>query len=136
LSPLPKVSNSLTSTQRFRRADSSSATASSEKVPYRAENNFLEDAKHAPHAETQLLLQLQLGRTTTPKPFGGKNQKKEKGGNRKARSQWPLPALPQSSVAAATKFLWCLLLLREKPDLTSSFLQQNEFGLKTLQSQL
>jgi hypothetical protein len=62
--------------------------------------------------------------------------KKKKGGNRKARSQWPLPALPQSSVAAATKFLWCLLLLREKPDLTSSFLQQNEFGLKTLQSQL
>jgi len=79
LSPLPKVSNSLTSPQRFRRADSSSATASSEKVPYRAENNFLEDAKHAPHAETQLLLQLQLGRTTTPKPFGGKNQKKKGG---------------------------------------------------------
>jgi hypothetical protein len=56
LSPLPKVSNSLTSTRRFRRADFSSATASSEKEPYRAENNFLEDAKHVPHAETQLLL--------------------------------------------------------------------------------
>jgi hypothetical protein len=71
-----------------------------------------------------------------PKPFGGKNQQKKTKRNRKARSQSPLPALPQSSVAPATKFLWCLLLLREKPDLTGSFLQQNEFGLKTLQSQL